>query len=210
MGPNTWIAALLLASSVVALAHGETPIPDRDARGPIEWRQSVAAGDPAAGRLIRGVLLPPEGPGWRSWDPIERSSPGRQWRRWGTDDLVRTVLEVIREFHRRHPNAPPILVGDLSRPRGGDFGPRYGFIGHATHQNGRDVDIYYPRTDRRPKPPDSPDQVDVRLAQDLVDLFVKAGPEVIFVGPSLPLSGPPGVVVPLVNHDNHLHFRIAG
>jgi hypothetical protein len=31
----------------------------------------------------------------------------------------------------------------------------------------------------------------------------------IFVGPSTPLSGPAGVVSPLVNHDNHLHVVIA-
>ena len=53
-----------------------------------------------------------------------------------------------------------------------------------------------------------PAQVDVALAQDLVDRFVAAGAERVFVGPSLPLTGPPGVVVPLVNHDNHLHFRL--
>ena len=47
-----------------------------------------------------------------------------------------------------------------------------------------------------------------RLAQDLVDRFVAAGAEVVYVGPSLSLTGPPGVVVPLVNHDNHLHFRL--
>ena len=208
MGPDLWTAALVLALSVATASPGAAPVSDREARKPIEWRQSVAVGDPAAGRLVRGVLLPPEGPGWRSWDPIERRSPARQWRRWGTDELVRTTLKVIREFRARHPNAPPVLIGDLSRPRGGDFGPQYGYIGHATHQNGRDVDVYYPRIDRKPKPPESPDQVDVRLSQDLVDLFVDAGAEALFVGPSLPLSGPPGVVVPLVNHDNHLHFRI--
>jgi hypothetical protein len=30
----------------------------------------------------------------------------------------------------------------------------------------------------------------------------------IFVGPNTGLTGPPGVVVPLTNHDNHLHVRI--
>jgi hypothetical protein len=31
---------------------------------------------------------------------------------------------------------------------------------------------------------------------------------VIYVGPNTGLRGPPGVVQPLVNHDNHLHVRI--
>ena len=104
--------------------------------------------------------------------------------------------------------APRVLIGDMSRPHGGDFGARYGPIGHASHQNGLDVDVYYPRTDHREWAPRLPEQVDVRLSQDLVDRFVAAGAEVVFVGPDLPLTGPPGVVVPLVNHDNHLLFRL--
>jgi hypothetical protein len=30
------------------------------------------------------------------------------------------------------------------------------------------------------------------------------------VGPNTGLDGPPGVVVPLVNHDNHVHVRLPG
>jgi hypothetical protein len=30
----------------------------------------------------------------------------------------------------------------------------------------------------------------------------------IFVGPTTGLGGPPGIVAPLANHDNHLHVRI--
>ena len=40
-------------------------------------------------------------------------------------------------------------------------------------------------------------------------LFVAAGATTVYVGPNLPLAGPPGVVTPLANHDNHLHARIA-
>jgi hypothetical protein len=49
----------------------------------------------------------------------------------------------------------------------------------------------------------------MRLAQDLLDRFVAAGAELVYVGPNTPLTGPPGVVIPLVNHDNHMHVRIA-
>ena len=34
------------------------------------------------------------------------------------------------------------------------------------------------------------------------------GAETVFVGPSLGLTGPAGVVVPLADHDNHLHARL--
>lgn len=184
--------------------------PDRPRSHRIDWRHSRAIGEPESGSLKRGVMLPSEGVDWVSWDPVEKEKPDRWWRRWGTDRLVRTTLGVIRDYAADHPNAPLIAIGDLSRPHGGDFGTDYGPIGHASHQNGLDVDVYYPRIDRRERPPLRPDQVDVKLSQDLVDRFVAAGAEKVFVGPNLPLNGPPGVVVPLVNHDNHLHFRLPG
>lgn len=175
---------------------------------PVRWRRSKALGTHAAGRLRRGVALPAEGREWVSWDPILKRRPNREWRRWGTDRLARTTLRVMREFGRDHPDAPRVAVGDLSRPRGGDFGPRFGSIGHASHQNGLDVDVYYPRVDRRLRPAKHPGQVNLDLAQDLLDRFVAAGAERVFVGPSLGLEGPPEVVMPLVNHDDHLHVRL--
>jgi hypothetical protein len=177
---------------------------------PIRWRDSVAIGAPEAGRLVRGVRFPREGASFVTWDPIKKRSPSRGWRRWGTDVLVRTTLRVLHEFRRAHPNAPRIAIGDLSRPEGGDFGPQYGSIGHATHQNGLDVDVYYPRRDRRERPPDSPSEVNLRLAQDLVDRFVDAGAVRVFVGPNTPLDGPKGIVEAIPHHDNHLHARLAG
>lgn len=173
-------------------------------------RPSVALGSPSAGRLVRGVRLPAAGPHHLTWDPIHRSRPNRAWRRWGTDLLVRRVLGVARAYRRRHPDAPRVLVGDLSRPRGGDFGRRYGIVGHASHQNGLDVDVYLPRRDRRQRGPRGPGDVDRRLAQALVDRFVAAGAQYVFVGPSLGLRGPPGVVQPLAGHDDHLHVRLRG
>jgi murein endopeptidase len=101
-----------------------------------------------------------------------------------------------------------VAVGDLSRPKGGDFGPRFGYIGHASHQNGLDVDVYYPRADRRERAPRYAWQIDRALSQELVDRFLAAGGMTVFVGPRTGLTGPPGVVVPLANHDNHLHVRI--
>jgi murein endopeptidase len=170
----------------------------------------VAVGAPESGSLVRGVRLPAEGRAYFTWDPVLKRQPDRDWRRWGTDELVRTVLRVVRDYRRAHPGAPRVGVGDLSLPRGGYFGPEVGGgIGHATHQNGLNVDVYYPRLDRRERPPQSVDQIDMPLAQDLVDRFVDASAVQIFVGPNTPLSGPAGVVSPLVNHDNHLHVLIA-
>jgi murein endopeptidase len=175
---------------------------------PIRWRSSIALGSPAAGRLVRGVQLPAERTSFFTWDPVRRRSPNRHWRRWGTDRLVRVLLDVAREYRAAHPRAPRIGIGDLSRPRGGDFGARFGYIGHASHQNGLDADVYYPRADGRERAPRHASQIDRRLSQELVDRFLAKGAEVIFVGPGTGLTGPPGRVQALANHDNHLHVRL--
>jgi murein endopeptidase len=197
-----------LAALLVSLTAGGTAADQPRERPRIEWRQSEALGLPEAGRLERGVKLPFGGRNYFTWDPIQRESPNRGWRRWGTDRLVRTTLRAVRRFAAARPRASRVGIGDLSRPHGGDFGPRYGLPGHASHQNGLDVDVYYPRLDRRERAPTTVDQIDVALSQDLVDRFVQAGAEKVFVGPNTGLEGPSGVVVPLVNHDNHLHVRL--
>jgi murein endopeptidase len=78
---------------------------------------------------------------------------------------------------------------------------------HVSHQNGLDVDVYYPRLDRQPRAPTASRQVDRRLAQELLDGFVTAGAKVVFVGFSTGLRGSSGVVVPYPNHENHMHVR---
>ena len=176
----------------------------------VHWRDSTALGTPTAGRLEHGVRLPAGNDDFFTWDPVLRRSPNRAWRRWGTDRLVRVVLRVAREQHAAHPSAPRMAVGDLSRPHGGAFGPQYGYIGHASHQNGLDVDVYYPRADGRELAPRNASEIDRRLSQALVDRFLAERAELIFVGPNTGLRGPPGRVQPLAHHDNHLHVRLAG
>jgi murein endopeptidase len=174
----------------------------------VHWRDSQALGSPSAGRLVGGVRLPAEGRYFFTWDPLRHRSPSPGWRRVGTDGLVRVTLRVITEYAADHPRAPRVGIGDLSRPQGGDFGPQFGGPGHVSHQNGLDVDVYYPRVDRRERPPLRASQANLRLAQDLVDRFVAAGAEVVFVGPNTGLVGPTGVVRMLAHHDNHLHVRL--
>ena len=195
--------ALLAASSIGA---GGREAPPR-----IEWHESTAVGTPGAGSLVDGVKLPPKGRHYFTWDPVEHVSPSPPWRRWAADGTIRAVLEVIRDYARAHPGAQRVGVGDLSLPEGGYFGPEVGGgIGHATHQNGLDADIYYPLRSGAERAPLSVSEIRMRLAQDLVDRFVAAGAEIVYVGPNTPLTGPPGVVVPAANHDNHLHVRMTG
>jgi murein endopeptidase len=157
---------------------------------------------------VNGVGLPAQGAHFYTWDPIRKHSPNRGWRRWGTDRLIRVLLRVARQYRAANPGAPRLTIGDLSRPRGGDFGKRFGGIGHASHQNGLDVDIWYPRLDGLERRASRVDLIDLELAQDLVDRFIAAGAQYVFVGPRTRLTGPRRRVQALIHHDDHMHVRI--
>lgn len=195
-------------SGAVRRVEGGPLARKRPPEASIRWRRSRALGKPYHGRLVGGVRLPAFGTHHVTVDPVTGTSPNLAWRRYGTDRLVRVLLEVAQAYAAAHPGAPRLVVGDLSRPHGGRFGREFGGDGHRSHQNGLDVDVFYPRRDRRERIPARVGQVDRRLAQELVDRFVRAGARYVFVGPRTRLQGPPKVVMALANHDDHLHLRI--
>jgi murein endopeptidase len=177
---------------------------------------SAALPRPAASSPLRSeaplrdaVQFPAESFDYVTWDPVLKQTPNRGWRRWGTTKLVETTEIVLRGYRDAHPDAPRVLIGDLSRRHGGWFGARYGGLGHASHQTGLDVDVYYPRLDGLERAARRPDQVDRVLAQELVDRFVNFGATKVFVGPHVQLSGRRNVVMPLIYHDDHLHVRLS-
>ena len=204
--------ALLAAAAPAAAMPRQTDLPPPSGvpivDPPIDWRSSRALGKPFAGRLVRGVRLPAAGVDFWTYDWGTRAIPNRPWRRWGTDRLIRRLLAILRDYRMENPGAPRVGVADLSRPHGGAFGRNFGGLGHASHQNGLDVDIVYPRSDRLEQPIRDHREVDRGLAQDLVDRFVAAGARNVWTGPRLHLQGRRGVVEDLVNHDDHMHVRI--
>ena len=170
---------------------------------------SVAVARTNGGRLVNGLQLPAQGPYWVTWDGVLRRAPNRADRRWGTDRLLAFIVTVLRDYRIAHPTAQRVLVGDLSRPFGGPFGSDFGGLGHASHQNGLDVDVFYPRADGTLRAPDGAQDVDRALAQDLVSRFVAYGAQFAFVGLHVGLGGPPAVVQAIAHHDDHVHVRIA-
>ena len=214
------MAGLLLAPpAAVAMPRDPVPAPaipiprfdpaDAPPRTPaVHWRASRAVGSPAAGHLVNGVQLPDEGRDFFTWDPVNLMSPNREWRRWGTARLIRRLLDVVSAYRAANPWAPRVGIGDLSRPHGGPFGREYGGLGHASHQNGLDADVYYPRLDAREEEATRPALVDQELAQDLVDRFVAAGARYVFTGEHLSLRGPRRIVATLAYHDDHMHVRL--
>jgi murein endopeptidase len=219
---RTAVLALAVTLALAVAAHARpiqgplppaptpTAVPTPADFGLVTWRHSRALGKPFAhGRLVDGVQLPELGQDFFTWDPVYNRIPNRGWRRWGTDRLVRMLLTVISGYRATVSSAQRVGIMDLSREHGGFFGREYGGLGHASHQNGLDADVLYPRTDGLEARAMKPSEVDQHAAQELIDRFLAAGAVKIFVGPHLHhLHGPKNVVVPLIYHDDHMHVRI--
>ncbi len=167
----------------------------------VRWKSSTSHGLPYAGRLSGGTQLPLEGQNWVTWNPVADRVPNEPDRLYGNERMIRTLLAVMAAYRAGDPDAPRIVVGDISFRGGGPMEL------HRSHQNGLDIDVYYPRRDGRSRPPIRDDQIDRTRAQDLVDRFLDAGVEKIFVGYSTELRGPTDVVIPYPNHGDHMHVR---
>lgn len=209
------LALLLTVVAIASPASAQVPgaVPSSCRLGPgLLTAGSQAVGTPNRGRLVRGVPFPAATTYAFTWDFPLGDGPSRPWRRWGTEKLVRTLECILTAHELAHPFGQRIGVADLSRPRGGPFGRRYGGLGHASHQNGLDVDLLYPRRDDCECAPERVADVDVARSQELVTAFVTAGAQYVFVSPELwrrgLLRGPRAVVRPLVHHDDHVHVRL--
>ncbi len=180
------------------------PAERRDVRPRVEWRESIAHGTANAGSLEGGVRLPTEGPGYYTYNPATQAPPGGEGRTWGTAALVHQMIDLGGWWARTHPRQPRLGVGDLAQEHGGPFtGP---VVGHASHENGLDVDIRLVRADGREAATD-PGSYDRALTQSVVDRLIAQGASLVLKGPSLDLTGPSGVVMEWPGHDDHLHVR---
>ncbi|MEZ4470321.1 MAG: penicillin-insensitive murein endopeptidase [bacterium] len=95
----------------------------------------VSVGEPNRGYLVDGVAL--------EADAHTLVRPGRNF---GTLETVNAIRGAIAAVNRKFPEGThPLVVGDLSREKGGRFPP------HKSHQSGRDVDIGYYHTDGAPQ-----------------------------------------------------------
>jgi penicillin-insensitive murein endopeptidase len=191
------------------------------ARGPAAM-QPAPVGFYAKGCLAGAEGLPLDGPNWQAMRPSRN-------RNWGHPELVDYIEKLARDAAKE--GWPGLLVGDMSQPRGGPM-----LTGHASHQNGLDVDIWV-----QPMPPRtlSMHERETMSARSLV----KPGPHVmpeenwdpalgrmirraaqdrrverIFVAPGIKrklcetASGNRSWmsrVRPYYGHDDHIHVRLA-
>jgi len=95
----------------------------------------AAIGFYSNGCLAGAVPLPIDGPHWQ----VMRVSRNRYW---GNPDLISSLQTIARKASDI--GWPGLLVGDIAQPRGGPM-----LTGHASHQIGLDVDIWFRPMPRR-------------------------------------------------------------
>ncbi len=177
-------------------------------------------GSYAAGCLQGAVALAPSGPGYQ----VVRMNRHRYFGYPDTVEFVKTLGARVEAL-----GLAPLVVGDLSQARGGPMA-----FGHASHQNGLDVDIWYlsgpvPDTEvESPRVMSVVDHSQGRLIAGSLSARVSAllrmaadSPRVerIFVHPvikrALCRSEPPAKrawlrkLRPWWGHDEHFHVRLA-
>ncbi|MFO7571090.1 MAG: penicillin-insensitive murein endopeptidase [Gaiellaceae bacterium] len=167
----------------------------------IEWARATSQGLPYAGSLSDGTQLPVEGVDWVTWNPNTDRVPNKPHRLYGNERVIRKLVAALAAYRAENPDAPRVVVGDISFREGGPMDQ------HRSHQNGLDVDVYYPRRDGALLAPTSAAQVDRKLAQDILDRFVAAGAQMVFVGYATGFRGPGDVVIPYPHHEDHMHVR---
>ncbi|MDP2378101.1 penicillin-insensitive murein endopeptidase [Reyranella sp.] len=117
------LAAMFSTSAASAQEWGQVPGPSP---GPTQ-----AIGFYSAGCIQGAQALPTEGPGYEAI----RLSRNRNWGHPVTLDFIRRFSDQARAAGQSH-----LYIGDIGQPRGGPMS-----FGHASHQVGLDVDIWFER-----------------------------------------------------------------
>lgn len=141
------------------------------------------------------TVLPEQGIGYATFN---REPGGRD--QVGRAATIRAIQQLGEAWSERHPTIR-IGVGDISRRGGGPFPP------HATHRDGRDVDIR-PLTNNGRNEPTNIDAANFShaLTRELILLTRETfNPQVIFFND--PLTIQEGLTRRAQGHDNHLHVR---
>jgi penicillin-insensitive murein endopeptidase len=168
--PMKLLTALLIAPALAlgcATAFAEpSPPPAKEIFG--RQTKPVPLAARAIGAYSRGCLagarmLAVNGKAWQAMRLSRR-------RNWGHPRLV-AYIEKLAEDAQRLDGWPGLLVGDMSQPMGGPM-----LTGHASHQIGLDVDIWF-----KPMPPR---ELTARERED-ISADSMLGPDKLSVNPQL-------------------------
>jgi penicillin-insensitive murein endopeptidase len=175
----------------------------------------------ARGCLAGAQPLPVDGPAWQAM----RLSRNRMW---GHPSLVKFIEKFAKDAKAKD-GWPGLLVGDMSMPRGGPMP-----FGHASHQVGLDVDIWYKPMPERQLTAEEREKIPMETflldgghvdpkvwSPDYAKLLRRAVsyPEVarIFVNPAIKKWLCDNVkedraflrkITPIMGHDDHFHVRL--
>lgn len=122
------IAGLMALGAAACAEAGSAADPWAAVRLPVDGG-ARSFGTPAAGCIAGAAALPLEGDGYQVLRPQRN-------RFWAHPRTV-TFIEELGRFAASG-GFGPLLVGDMSQPRGGPMA-----FGHGSHQNGLDVDIWF-------------------------------------------------------------------
>ena len=133
MRATHWAWSLAIAGLLAATAAlGESQVAAKflfsKATAPTEG-PARPIGSYAKGCIAGAVSLPLDGPNWQ----VMRLSRNRNWGYPGTIDYIEKLSRDAA-----HDGWSGLLVGDIGQPRGGPT-----VTGHASHQMGLDVDIWF-------------------------------------------------------------------
>lgn len=175
----------------------------------------------SAGCIKGAKALPLDGPGYEAI----RVSRNRYWGHPVTVEFVQRLAERMRAEGQNH-----LYIGDIGQPRGGPMS-----FGHASHQIGLDVDIWFERAERARLAPMDREQVMlrslVRMDDGGIDETVYSAQHEILLRQAATAPGVDRVfvnkwikqrlchsvsgdrswlrkLVPWVGHDAHFHVRL--
>lgn len=116
--------SMMISSSVASASFETWAKISQPLEGPAD-----AIGSYSAGCLAGAVAMPESGPGFAVMKPQRK-------RYYGHPFLIDYITDL--GLRLKNQNLPVMLVGNLSAPGGGPMR-----TGHASHQSGLDVDIWY-------------------------------------------------------------------
>ncbi len=100
-------------------------------------KKCLSIGAPNRGRLVNGIPMRPF-PGFLVRPTVHHV--------YGTPETIAALHYAVARVHQQFPGAHDLVVGDLSRRRGGRLPP------HLSHQSGRDADVgFYHRNIDAPR-----------------------------------------------------------
>ena len=129
------LATALALAALASPAAAETAAATFGAKGTPSPHPPYSIGQPSRGCLAGAARLPESGPTWQAM----RLGRNHNWGNPATIDFIEDLSRAATRVGWRG-----LYVGDISQPRGGPV------KGHASHQTGLDVDIWYtppPRLD---------------------------------------------------------------